>query len=304
MRIEQLEQFIVVVDEGSMSEAARKLFVSRSSLSMAMKTLEEDLGAPLFERMAKGIMLTEFGVKTYYQAKDICDRVAHLKGLSESKLGSTLTVASLYSAVANDAFAELCISREGKNANLFIEEVGVNEIIGYVSEGFADLGIVSVFPESAEIFKRMLAEKNLEYHEVATIPMHAIVGPKNPLYHSGLKSVKLADIREYPHIEQYSPHAYHTMGFDFGFENQSVKGNIKVSDIGLAKYIVANTDAILLNTTIENMYEKGYDCDAIPVEDESMLTGLGWIKHSQRKLTPLAEDFVEIFSKKATEKRD
>ena len=32
MRIEQLEQFIVVVDEGSLSEASRKLFVSRSSL--------------------------------------------------------------------------------------------------------------------------------------------------------------------------------------------------------------------------------------------------------------------------------
>ena len=40
MKIEQLQQLLAVVEEGSMNEAAQKLYVARSSLSTSMKNLE------------------------------------------------------------------------------------------------------------------------------------------------------------------------------------------------------------------------------------------------------------------------
>ena len=48
MKIEQLQQLLAVVEEGSMNEAAQKLYVARSSLSTSMKNLETELGAPIF----------------------------------------------------------------------------------------------------------------------------------------------------------------------------------------------------------------------------------------------------------------
>ena len=61
MKIEQLQQLLAVVEEGSMNEAAQKLYVARSSLSTSMKNLEAELGALIFERTTRGVMLTAFG---------------------------------------------------------------------------------------------------------------------------------------------------------------------------------------------------------------------------------------------------
>ena len=58
MKIEQLQQLLQIVAEGSMNEAAQKLYVARSSLSTSMKNLEAELGAPIFERTTRGVTLT------------------------------------------------------------------------------------------------------------------------------------------------------------------------------------------------------------------------------------------------------
>lgn len=82
MKIEQLQQLLAVVEEGSMNEAAQKLYVARSSLSTSMKNLEAELGALIFERTTRGVMLTAFGRDVYHQAQDICQRFRFLyKGI-------------------------------------------------------------------------------------------------------------------------------------------------------------------------------------------------------------------------------
>lgn len=56
-----LRYFWVVATEGSMSRAAERLNVSPSSLSVQIKSLEEQLGQQLFERRGKSLILTEAG---------------------------------------------------------------------------------------------------------------------------------------------------------------------------------------------------------------------------------------------------
>jgi len=56
-----LRDFAVVADEGSLSEAARKLGVSQPTLTRRMTALEEQLGAEVLRRGPRGIELTEAG---------------------------------------------------------------------------------------------------------------------------------------------------------------------------------------------------------------------------------------------------
>jgi DNA-binding transcriptional LysR family regulator len=56
-----LRDFGVVADEGSLSEAARRLGVSQSTLTRRMAALEEKLGAEVLRRGPRGIELTETG---------------------------------------------------------------------------------------------------------------------------------------------------------------------------------------------------------------------------------------------------
>ena len=56
-----LRQFLAVVNEGSLTAAAQKVSVTQSALTKSMRKLEQALGAPLFERLPRGIALTVYG---------------------------------------------------------------------------------------------------------------------------------------------------------------------------------------------------------------------------------------------------
>ena len=68
MEIKQLEYFRAIVDEGTISGAARALHMTQPPLSYQMKMLEEELQVRLFARGSKHIRLTEAGKALYVRA--------------------------------------------------------------------------------------------------------------------------------------------------------------------------------------------------------------------------------------------
>ena len=58
MRLQRIEQFIAVVDAGSIRGAARHLGMSQPALSRALQQLEEELGVQLMNRSGRGVSLT------------------------------------------------------------------------------------------------------------------------------------------------------------------------------------------------------------------------------------------------------
>ena len=61
MELAQLEAFLEAAHWGSFRRAAEALFLSQPSLSERIKRLEEDTGQPLFQRLGRGVRLTEAG---------------------------------------------------------------------------------------------------------------------------------------------------------------------------------------------------------------------------------------------------
>lgn len=61
MDSEKLRIFMTVARWGSISEAARRLYVSHSTVSRAVATLEEELGVELFVRSNRNCVLTPAG---------------------------------------------------------------------------------------------------------------------------------------------------------------------------------------------------------------------------------------------------
>ena len=54
MEFSQLEFFVTVVEEGSFSKAAERVYRTQPAVSIAIRRLEEEIGAPLFERSQSG----------------------------------------------------------------------------------------------------------------------------------------------------------------------------------------------------------------------------------------------------------
>jgi DNA-binding transcriptional LysR family regulator len=61
MELSQLEFFLKVIEEGSFSKAAERVYRTQPAVSIAIKRLEEEIGAPLFDRSQKTPTLTEAG---------------------------------------------------------------------------------------------------------------------------------------------------------------------------------------------------------------------------------------------------
>ncbi|MCF6093680.1 LysR family transcriptional regulator [Microaerobacter geothermalis] len=75
MKIEQIEAFVYVALTGSFSKAGEILFLSQPSVSARVKSLENELGSTLFNRVGKNIILSKSGENFLPYAKEILHNV-------------------------------------------------------------------------------------------------------------------------------------------------------------------------------------------------------------------------------------
>ncbi|UVO30195.1 LysR substrate-binding domain-containing protein [Bradyrhizobium arachidis] len=83
MDIRQLRYFIAVAEELNFSRAARRLNLSQPPLSLQIKALEHDVGAPLFLRQRRGVELTQAGQILLEQAREALAKLDHAIGTAQ-----------------------------------------------------------------------------------------------------------------------------------------------------------------------------------------------------------------------------
>jgi DNA-binding transcriptional LysR family regulator len=74
--LRQLQFFVAASEAESVSGAARALSISQSSVTEAIRALEDDLGVPLFDRQARGLLITHKGSAFLRHARQILADVA------------------------------------------------------------------------------------------------------------------------------------------------------------------------------------------------------------------------------------
>lgn len=81
MSVAQLSYFVAVAEEQHLTRAALRLHISQPPLTRQIRSLEEELGAPLFERGAKGMKLLPKGEVFLREAREILARIHALPAL-------------------------------------------------------------------------------------------------------------------------------------------------------------------------------------------------------------------------------
>ncbi len=83
---DKLRVFHAAAQAGSFTHAADRLKLSQSAISRQVSTLEQDVGVPLFNRHARGLVLTEQGEILYKTAQDVLMKLQNVREqLAESK---------------------------------------------------------------------------------------------------------------------------------------------------------------------------------------------------------------------------
>ncbi|ASN06824.1 LysR family transcriptional regulator [Virgibacillus necropolis] len=148
MNIESLKMFCLVVEEGTISQAARKSYVSQPAVTRQIHLLEDKYGTLLFERTEGILKTTEAGKVLYPFAKTILESIEHsLEYVQASmgdyhinlRIGGTLTIGEYLLPKLlgqfKKEFPEVKLILEIGNTPTILEKLMKNEIDLALIEG-------------------------------------------------------------------------------------------------------------------------------------------------------------------------
>jgi len=99
MTLTELRYIVALARERHFGRAAEKCFVSQPTLSVAIKKLEDELGATLFERQTADITVTPLGSRIVAQAQRVLEETASIKQIAaqgKDQLATPLRVGAIY----------------------------------------------------------------------------------------------------------------------------------------------------------------------------------------------------------------
>lgn len=166
-----IRYFCEVARLGSIRRAAEHLNVATSALSRQMANLEAALGAPLFERHARGVHLTEAGRLFYGHAHSTMLDLERVRGeidvLSDRHRGHirVSTVEGLIGDLVPDAVADF--HRLAPDVTLSVLTDGTVGVVRAVAEGAVDVGF-AFHPQP---------HREVEVYQEAAQPLHAVFAP-------------------------------------------------------------------------------------------------------------------------------
>ena len=143
MEFKQLEAFVAVVDYGSFSEAARKLYLTQPTISAHVRSLEEELHTKLILRTTKKTTITTRG----YQLYDSAVRMLEIRNnLLENFTGVQKHMIDLAASTIPSSYLlpEILASFGKTHPDIYFHSIQADsaESINRVLDGTADLALV------------------------------------------------------------------------------------------------------------------------------------------------------------------
>jgi len=174
MRLQQLEVFCKVVENGSFAKAAKAVYATQPAVSQQIRALEAEIGAQLLERDTRHVTLTHSGEVLYRYAREILtlseaarQEIHALKGQVSGELivgASTIPGEHILPGL----LASFCAAYPSVKIGLHIgDTLG---IITEVRQGRLEIGLVGA----------RTPHQNLTFREFASDRLVAVVSPTHP----------------------------------------------------------------------------------------------------------------------------
>lgn len=292
MTLTQLRYIITVANSGSMSEAARSLFIAQPSLSASVKELETEIGMELFRRTNRGISLTPEGEEFIGYARQVVEQyeLMESKYVDQTQVKKKFSVSMQHYTFAVNAFMEM-VKQFGMDEYEFaIRESRTYDVIEDVSNFKSEIGILYVNDFNRKVLEKIFKERDLEFHEILNCHIYVYISKNHPL--ANKKLITLQELQDYP-----------CLSFDQGNNNSFYFAEEVLSTYDYKQLIKANDRATMLNLMVgldgytlcsgiicEDL--NGNEYCAVKLDSEEIMT-IGYISRKGVAISPLGQKYLE-----------
>ncbi|GGZ95921.1 LysR family transcriptional regulator [Arenicella chitinivorans] len=157
--------FLVTAEQGSLSAAARVLGLTQPTLGRQVNALERELGVTLFQRVGRGLTLTQSGAYLLEHVKSMGMAAGHVSlaamGQSQSITGTVcISVSEIYATLV---MPQIVMEIRDREPGITIEVVATNEISD-LQKREADIAVRAVRPTQSELITKKIKEMSATFY--------------------------------------------------------------------------------------------------------------------------------------------
>ena len=288
--LQQLQYFIEVAAEGSISAAADLLYVAQPTMSAAMRDLETRVGRELLVRSARGVTLTNDGVEFLGYARQVVEQAELLEQryLGRPPSRRLLGVSAQHYSFVVDAFVRMVRASDAAEYEFSLRETRTWDIIEDVRTLRSELGILFRNDFNRNVIDKLLRDSGLAFHPLFVADPHIFVSRRNPL--ASRERATLDDLVDLPRLT-----------FDQGANNSfyfaeeilstlSSAQEIRVSDRATIFNLMIGLDGYTISTGIISD-DLDPEIVAVPLDVDERIE-IGWIGRTAIPLTEQAQRYL------------
>src|SRR5215471_995656 len=206
MDIRQIKAFVAIAETGTFTAGAQRVHVTQAAISMQIRQLENEVGARVFVRAPRHVILTEAGEHLLQRARQILrehdaalDEIAELAGAERGRL----RIGSASAMILTDQLPKILkeLRKQHPAADIAVASGTSESLVDQILAGELDLAFVSLPVEARGIQTERLSEDQLvaiasPKHRLAkqrTVSAYTLAGEKLILGERGGNTRRLID---------------------------------------------------------------------------------------------------------------
>lgn len=287
MNFEHLKYLTVIARTGSISAAARELYLSQPYLSGTLSRLEKELGFAVFLRTSKQLLITDEGRDLLKSAELILREMEKIEEISDRLKCPPLKIAALYSASFMKCFLKFKAECSDCPADCYAE-MGNEEVIYSVAERRSDLGIICYAPSKLGKYSGLAENVHVRFEELLPpFPVYVLISSAHPLAEQ--KTVSAADLAAHPYVCYNDPSNLRYLKV-LGIEEK--RDTLRVSDRGGMMDAVRSGKYL----TVSSYYDSGLQpgMELIPFKDREFYLGASALCRNDHPFTKRESEFLSF----------
>ena len=292
MTLQQLKYVTTIANIGSISEAAKRLFVSQPSLTKAIKELEKEMGITIFDRTNKGITVSKEGERFLGYARQVLEQAALLEEQYKSQSGGKkqFSVSTQHYSFAVNAFVELLKGAGIEQYDVSLRETQTYEIIDDVAHMKSEIGLLFYNDFNRPVLEKLIHTNELTFTELFTAHPHIFIGKNHPL--ANTQVVSMDELEEYPYIS-FEQGDHNSFYFSEEIFSTVVRPkHIRVRDRASLFSLLLGLDGYTVSSGVIDEEVNGENIISVPLAEEGLMH-IGYITNNKMHRSRLGQEYIQ-----------